>query len=642
MKNIKRIKKILSYFFLLIILIGFVLLVLEFRDVIKEAINTGSWKPITDKFASYGFWGIFFVSLTQTFAILLTVIPGTPIQIIAAISLGQVWGFIACMIGIFLGNLTIYILSRKISSKSEVFYENKDLNDLEKVASEHGQKFFSWFIVFLYLIPVFPYGLIAFTAAKSKMRYPRYFLITTIGAVPSTALNILLGKVITSTDYITTIIIIAVFIILTILVARYHQRIIKYLTNRPVKNMAYFQRKVRRPGAFLYSIVYFVLRLFLFPKVKAKVRLNGVDKIEPPYLLIYNHPSKFDFAYALLPLFPRKINSIIAYYYFCNYRLGRLLHHLGGFPKFLYHPDVSSIKNIKRVIRDQGILGIAPEGRLSAYGCMESLAPATEKLVKHLGVPVVMAKINGAYLTFPKWSKKVRRGCVEIEYNQILTAEEIKAMSAEEIKQTLNEKLSYDDFKWQEEKKIYYKGKNLAEGLEHLLYLCPVCNQEFTFSTKGNILTCSSCGVKVHLNNYYEFESDNPLIPKNIRDWYLFQKAVEKKNVEKDDYLFESRVTLKFPDPAGNGFTKVGEGVTVITPKGVTYTGTIEGNLKTVRFKIENVPAILFGINEDFEIYHDNTLYYFIPENIRECVKWSVVGEAIYNKYLEKLNVEEE
>ncbi|MGI6767602.1 MAG: VTT domain-containing protein [Bacilli bacterium] len=642
MKNIKRIKKLFTYFFLLILLSGLVLLVLEFRDVIKEAINTGSWEPITDKFESYGFWGIFFVSLTQTMAILLTFIPGTPIQIIAAISLGQVWGFVACLIGIFLGNLTIFILSRKIGSNSEVFYENKNLSELERVARERGLRFFSWFVIFLYLIPVFPYGLIAFAAAKAKMRYPRYFLITTLGAVPSTALNIFLGKMITGTDYKTTLIVIAIFILLTILVVRYHQRFINYLTNRPIKNMTYFQGKVRKPGTFLYYMVYFVLKLFLFPKVKAKARLNDVDKIEPPYLLIYNHPSKFDFAYALLPLFPKKINSIIAYYYFCNYRLGRLLHHMGGFPKFLYHPDVSSIKNIKRVIRDKGILGIAPEGRLSAYGCMESLAPATEKLVKHLGVPVVMAKINGAYLTFPKWSKKVRRGRVEIEYEQILTAEEIKQMSAEEIKQVLNEKLYYDDFKWQEEKKIYYKGKNLAEGLEHLLYICPVCKEEFTFSAKGNDLTCSSCGVHVHLNNYYEFEADNPLIPKNIRDWYLYQKAVEKKNVERVNYLLESRVTLKFPDPAGKGFTKVGEGVTVMTEKGVTYTGTINGELKTVYFKIENIPAILFGINEDFEIYHDNTLYYFIPENIRECVKWSVVGEAMYNKYLEKVRVVEE
>lgn len=636
MKKIKLIKKILSYVFLLSLLIGFLLLIYEFRNAIILAIKNDTWDPITDKFQEYGFWSFFFVTLTQTLTIILTVIPVTPIQIIAAISLGQVMGFVACIVGIYLGNLAIYVLFRKIGSKSEILYENKELAEIETVAIERGNKYFTWLIFFLYLIPIFPFGLIAYTASKSKMRYPRFFLLTTLGAIPSTLLNTAVGNLIVNTDKVMTLILIGIFILLTVLVASYHKRIMKFLMNRPVKNMDYFQKNVRRPGVLLYNVVYFILRIFLFPKVKAKPKLNGVDKIEPPYLLIYNHPSKFDFAYAMMPLFPRKINSIIAYYYFCNYKIGRLLHHIGGFPKFLYHPDFSSIKNIKRVIRDKGILGIAPEGRLSAYGCMETLAPATEKLVKHLEVPVIMAKIKGAYLTFPKWSRNVRRGRVEIEYEQILSAEDIKAMSVEEIKEYLNKKLYYDDFEWQKEKRIYYKGKKFAEGLEHILYICPVCKHEFSFSAKGDTLRCEHCGVEVRLNHYYEFESSNPLIPKNIRDWYLFQKETEKKNVEAENYRLESRVTLKFPDPAGKGFTKVGEGVAVMDTSGVTYTGTINGEEQTVHFKIENIPAILFGVNEDFEIYHDNTLYYFIPENIRSCAKWSVVGEAMYNKYLKE------
>ena len=55
MKNIKRIKKILSYFFLLIILIGFVLLVLEFRDVIKGTIPAlGNRLPINLQATVFG------------------------------------------------------------------------------------------------------------------------------------------------------------------------------------------------------------------------------------------------------------------------------------------------------------------------------------------------------------------------------------------------------------------------------------------------------------------------------------------------------------------------------------------------------------------------------------------------------------
>lgn len=632
--KLKRIKKTISYIFLFSLLGGLLLLLYEFRHAISLAYDTGSWDPITEKFQSYGFWGFFFVSLTQTFCIIFTVIPGTPIQIIAAISLGRVLAFLACLAGIVLGNLAIFIIFRKIGSKSEELYANNELAEIEDAALRRGQNFFTWFIIFLYMIPVFPYGLIAFTAAKAKMRYPRYFLLTTLGAMPSTLINIALGNFLMLADKTTALILIGIFLLLTILVARYYKRIIRFLTNRPIKNMVYFQSSVRLPGTFIYYLLYFVLRCILFPRLRVKYRVKDVDKIEPPFLLLYNHPSKIDFAYSMVPLFPRKVNQIVAYYYFCNYRFGRFLHYMGSFPKYLYHPDLSSMRNIKRVIRAKGVLGFAPEGRLSAYGCMETLAPATEKLVKHLGVPVVMAKIKGGYLTFPKWAKNMRRGRVEIEVEEILTAEDSKAMNAEEIKAFLEKKLAYDDFKWQEEKRIRYRGKRFAEGLEHILYICPVCKHEYTFTAKGNLLTCSHCGTEVKLNPYYEFEANNPLIPKNIRDWYLFQKETEARNVEKENYILESRVSLKLPDPDGKGFKKAGEGVTVLTEKGVTYTGTINGEIRTVHFKIENIPAILFGVNEDFEIYHDNTLYYFIPENIRECVKWSVVGEAMYNKYL--------
>lgn len=633
MDKLKRIKKISSIIFLLALIGGLLLLLYEFRQAISLAVDSGSWDPITDKFASYGFWSFFFVSLTQVFLIILTVIPGTPIQIIAAISLGKVLGFLACLAGIVIGNLAIYIIFKKAGSKSEELYESKELADIEKEALKRGNRFFTWFLIFLYLIPVFPYGLIALTAARAKLRYPRYFLITTIGAIPSTALNILLGDLITMTDKVTALILIGVFLILTILVTHYHKRIINYLTHRPIKNLVYFQSTVKKPGSVLYFFMFLFIRCFLFPRLRVKYRLNGVKKMEPPFVLIYNHPSKLDFAYAMVPLFPKKVNQIIAFYYFCNYRFGKLLHRMGGIPKFLYHPDISTIKNVKRVVKNKGIIGFAPEGRLSAYGCMETLAPATEKLIKHLELPVVMAKIKGAYLTFPKWAKRMRRGRIEVDFEQILTPEEIREKSPEELKSLLEEKLYYDDFQWQEEKRIRYKGKGLAEGLEHILYICPVCKHEYSFTAKDNLLTCSHCGVEVKLNEYYEFETDNQLIPKNIRDWYLFQKAEEARNVEREGYILESRVTLKFPDPEGKGFTKVGEGITRMDASGVTYEGTINGEPQTVHFKIENVPVILFGVNEDFEIYHDNTLYYFVPENIRECVKWSVVGEAIYNKH---------
>ncbi|NLD25894.1 MAG: hypothetical protein GX661_00885 [Acholeplasmataceae bacterium] len=636
MSKIKRLKKILSIIFIILMVASFLLLLYDFRDVIIEAIKIKSWDPIKQRFADFGFWSIFFISLTQALSILLTVIPGSPIQILAGISIGPVLGFIACLIGIFLGNLTIYLLVRKFGHNTDAFYENKDLDEMEKLAAKRGNRFFTQLLFVLYLIPVIPYGLIAFLGAKSKMKYPRFFLVTTFSAIPSVLLSIYLGRLLTDSDSVTMIILIVIFVLLTVMVTRHHKSIIKYLTNRPIKDMAYFQAGVRKPNPLLYAAVWVIVKLFFHPRVRVKINRNGVKKLKGPYILIYNHPSKLDFTYSISPLFPRRINAMVAYYYFCDYRLGRLIHAGGGFPKFLYHPDLSSIRSIKKIMKRNGIMAIAPEGRLSAYGCLESLAPATEKMIKRMGVPVVMAKITGAYLAFPKWSKYIRRGRVEVIFEQVLTTEEIDQMSTEEIENLLYQKLDYDDFKWQEERKIYYKGKKFAEGLEHILYYCPVCGQEYTTQTKDDHLFCTNCHTDILLNHYYEFETNRPEIPKNIRDWYLLQKQIERKNIEAEDYKLTSNVILKFPDSQGRGFSEVGSGKATLDKHGVTYQGTINGEEKEIFFKIENIPAILFGVNEDFEIYHDNTLYYFVPENIRSCAKWSVVAEQIYNKYVKE------
>lgn len=397
-------------------------------------------------------------------------------------------------------------------------------------------------------------------------------------------------------------------------------------------NMEYFQKHVRRPSLFLHIVLNLFVRMILFPYLHVRADAKAIRKRKGPYLLLFNHPSKLDFAYAY-GHFPKQINSIIAFYYFCNYRFGKLLHKVGGFPKYLFSPDISAVRNIKKVIGWGNILGIAPEGRLAAYGEIETIVPATDKLIKHLEIPVVVAHINGAYFTNPKWAETMRRGKVTVTYEEILTAESIRTMTVEQIDALLHEKLYYNDFAWQKEHHVYYKGKKFSEGLEHILYICPVCHQEFTYQAKGNHLTCSSCGTDVVLNHYYEFETKEPKIPENIREWYLFQKETERARIEDPAYELKSHVTLKMPDPQGNGFVVVGSGTTVLNHQGITYTGTVNGEEKTILFKIENLPAIPFGVKEDFEIYHGDTLYYFIPDNIRECVKWSIVGELMYQKH---------
>lgn len=402
-----------------------------------------------------------------------------------------------------------------------------------------------------------------------------------------------------------------------------------------MNQMEKFKSKVRKPNFFVYFFLMIVLRIYIYLKCNVKVYKKNIRNMrkKKPFVLVFNHGSKLDFCFSYLPLTTR-INTMVAYYYFCNYKVGKLLRTLGGYPKYLFAPDISAIKNTMKVIKNNGAVGISPEGRLSPHGAIESVNPATSKLLKKLKVDVYCCTIRGAYFTFPKWSNEIRRGRVDIRYDLLFSKDDMMNLSEEVIQNKLEDALYYDEFEWQEENKVYFKGKNMAKGLDHILYICPVCHHMYTISSNGNYLECSHCHMNVKLNNYYEFETTYT-IPKNIKEWYNWQKQYERDNLV-PNFELVSKVKLKLPDPKGKGFSFVGNGKITFNKDVLIYDGLINNELKKIEYRIENIQAIVFGVNEDFEIYQDDNLYYFIPDNIKECTRYSILAEIFYNDYLKK------
>lgn len=700
MKTNKLVKLKKTFIIIFIIAIIFLLIYLGI-DLIKpinEAIDTHSLLPIEEKFESYGIYKYIIITIIQAIILITAIIPAQIIQVIAGFCCGAKLGFACSMAGIFIGNLIIFLIFRLMGNKANQALDKKDIEKLEQVTNKENSKS-TFFILSLYFIPGVPYGVASISAANSKISFLKYILLTTLGAVPATVLCTIFGHFAIEEAYLPFTILLSLVCIGVVLFIKFKKQLINHFTNRSVRatiiwlviaflntgfsiyyaiindirkmflniliffafiflyivlnkpvskifeksrnkyNMAYFQGPVKKANSFLYSFLLFFLRIYFFKKFNVEVKKDEMPEIEHPSILLFNHPAKLDFLWSFIPVYPNKVNPVVAYYYFCNYYVGRLLKKLGAFPKYLYQADVSAMKNIVRVIKNDGILGIAPEGRLCPHGCMEKIIPSTAKMIKKFGVQVVITKIHGSYFSTPKWAFTSRKGKVTIEFKEILTPEEIKNLSVKEIYEILKQECDYDEFKWQEENHIPFKGKRFAEGLEEILYICPVCHKEYTYSSSGNVLKCSHCHTEVTLDNYYQFHSENKLIFKNIRDWYNYQKEVERKNIEDPNYELTSHVTLKHPDPNGKGFRVVGEGYTTLNSKGILYKGTINNEEKEILFKIENLPAVPFGVREDFEIYHHNTLYYFVPDNIRECVKWSVASEQMYQKYLDDNNL---
>lgn len=143
------------------------------------------------------------------------------------------------------------------------------------------------------------------------------------------------------------------------------------------------------------------------------------------------------------------------------------------------------------------------EGVRSWDGVTCPIVPSTGKLIKTAGCGLVTYKLVGGYFASPMWSgASMRRGYLHGAPVHVYTAEQLKAMTASQIQQIIETDLYEDAYARQLEHPRKYKGKQLAKGLENLLYICPVCGAYDAFITEGNGVRCKHCGLDFAYNEY--------------------------------------------------------------------------------------------------------------------------------------------
>ena len=163
----------------------------------------------------------------------------------------------------------------------------------------------------------------------------------------------------------------------------------------------------------------------------------------------------------------------------------------------------SAIIDILRKVRKGANVCMFAEGVRSWDGLSCPITSTTGGLVKAARCGLVTYRISGGYFTSPMWStKNTRRGYLHGEPVHVFTAEQIAAMSEDEVNRIIREDLYEDAYARQLEKPIKYKGKRLAESMENLLYLCPCCGGEDTLRSKNDRVFCTSCDLSFTYDVY--------------------------------------------------------------------------------------------------------------------------------------------
>ncbi len=315
--------------------------------------------------------------------------------------------------------------------------------------------------------------------------------------------------------------------------------------------------------------------LLSFPSVwrhRVKIKKVNAEGLKPPYLLLCNHNAFLDFKVATAAIFPRRANFVVAIDGF----IGRegLLRRVGCICKRKFTNDTALVRQLQRVVKNGDIAVVYPEARYSLCGTTAVLPESLGKLCKLLKVPVVTLITHGHHVNTPFWNLKDRKvKPMESVFTQLFTEEELSKSDVGAINEKIGAAFYYDDFAWQKENKIAVKSPGRAEGLHKVLYQCPHCLAEYRMSSKGASLSCAACGKIWTMSPYGELSGDDGITEfSHIPDWYEWERAQVRAEVEAGTYSFHAKVTVDSL-PNAKGFFRLGTGVMTHNADGFAVSG---------------------------------------------------------------------
>ncbi len=187
--------KIFKITLTLLVIALFIGITIYLFPVIKNLSTTQGQIEFKQKVESSGTWGLMALFGLQVAQIFLIIVPGEPIEILAGMCYGGIWGAVFIMISAGIISTIIFLLVRKFGRKFVY-----DFCDKEKVAKIENNKLFQnpkkieMIMLILFLIPGTPKDLLVYVAGLLPIKPLRFILISTFARFPSVITSTLAGE----------------------------------------------------------------------------------------------------------------------------------------------------------------------------------------------------------------------------------------------------------------------------------------------------------------------------------------------------------------------------------------------------------------------------------------------------------------
>lgn len=252
---------------------------------------------------------------------------------------------------------------------------------------------------------------------------------------------------------------------------------------------------------FFYKFLRPLIIIFLF--IKFGYRSKKARELPETYLVLSNHTTDFDFLMVASSFSDQMYFVGSEHIARWKWLYGIVTYCFGLVTRSKGTTASSTVLEMLRLLRSGHNVCLFAEGSRCWDGVTGPILPSTGKVLKKARCGLVTYRIEGGYFASPRWSgSNTRRGYVYGAPVNIYTAEQLAAMTADEINAAINRDLYEDAYARQLANPSTYKGKGLAESMENFLFVCPQCGTLDTIRSHGDTVSCTTCGLSFRYDQY--------------------------------------------------------------------------------------------------------------------------------------------
>ena len=389
----------------------------------------------------------------------------------------------------------------------------------------------------------------------------------------------------------------------------------------------------RRPNRFIFSLARGISRLLCALVYNVRIVRNELKGKRGRCVIISNHESIID----VLPVYtvvPPRTHFVVSKAMMQSMPIAPLMEMCGAIGKNQFQTSALDMRRMKSVLDHDEPLMLFPAGLMTESGASTPIPLATAKVLKWFKSDIYVTRVNGTYLTNPKWAKVKRKGRITVELYKLASKEEFAALSDEEAAALVEEHLSFDAYRHNDEKKIRFKNGNNIEGLENVLYKCPSCGQEFCMTVvRKRRLNCNCCGYMVESDNYGMLSLINgeEAIFKYPSDWHAYiEESVYEFVKEHRNFFYQTHAEICVINEKKHRYETIGYGNITFDFNKFLMEGTYRGEPFTEEISTSAFPILPFRPGGYFEIQHGEQIYRIIPDDPEIVMKWIFTLKATF------------